>query len=182
MTLGCTLTLTAGVVVARPALAQRLGTARSAVTVSLASVGNARDSNSTAIWRPPVSRPSTGARVALQFVAASAGAAGAGLGAFLVTQDIGERRVEGDAGYTRAGNVGYLVGSMAGATFGAHLVGQRTGGQAPVWTTVLGALVGTVPLFALGVDEPYLPLFGVLAGWIPQAALATGAYALAGSR
>jgi Flp pilus assembly protein protease CpaA len=48
------------------------------------------------------------------------------------------------------------------------------GGRSPAWATAAGALIGTLPLFAFGgVDEPYLPIFGVVLGWIPQAAFAT---------
>jgi hypothetical protein len=131
---------------------------------------------------PRIQQPrkrSTGGRIALQFAAASVGAAGGGLGGFLMLRDVGEHRVEGDAGYTRAGNVGYLVGSWIGATIGAHAVGTSMGAKAPVWATALGALVGTAPLIALGVDEPYLPLFGLALGWIPQGAMAAGGFAMA---
>ena len=93
-----------------------------------------------------------------------------------------ETRVKGDEGYTRSGNVGYLVGSFAGATLGAHLVGTSMGGKSPLWATSLGALLGTVPLMALGVDEPYLPLFGLALGWIPQGALAAGGFNIGESR
>lgn len=122
-------------------------------------------------------------RVVLEFLASSAGAAGAGLVGFLIFQDVGRTRVEGDAGYTRAGNVAYLTGSVAGATLGAQLVGRSMGARSPWWATATGALIGTVPLFAvLGVDEPYLPLFGILLGWIPQAAFATIGYEAAATR
>ena len=125
------------------------------------------------------SKRSSGGRIALQFLAASAGAAGGGIGTFLMLRDVGEQRVVGDAGYTRAGNVGYLVGSWMGATIGAHAVGASMGAKAPVWATALGALVGTTPLIALGLDEPYLPLFGLALGWIPQGAMATGGFNMA---
>jgi hypothetical protein len=122
--------------------------------------------------RPQRERSRAG-RIALQFVGASAGAAGVGLVTYLAFQDVGKTRVEGDAGYTRAGNVGYLVGSLAGATLGAQIVGSSMGRRSPLWTTAVGALVGTVPLLILGVDEPYLPIIGIALGWIPQAAGAT---------
>ena len=105
-----------------------------------------------------------------------------GLGTYSLLRDVSETRVKGDEGYTRSGNVGYLVGSFAGATLGAHAVGRRMGGTSPLWATSLGALVGTVPLIALGIDEPYLPLFGVALGWIPQAALAAGGFTMADAR
>ena len=94
-------------------------------------------------------------------------------------RDVSEQRVVGDEGYTRSGNVGYLLGSWIGATIGAHAVGTSMGAKAPVWATALGALVGTAPLMALGVDEPYMPLFGIALGWIPQGALATGGFNVA---
>ena len=122
-------------------------------------------------------------RVVLQFLASSAGAAGVGLVSWLAFEDVGTRRVEGDAGYTRAGNVAYITGSFVGATLGAHLVGNSMGGRSPVWATAAGALVGTLPLFVFGgVDEPYLPVFGVILGWIPQGAFATIGYTAADNR
>lgn len=127
-------------------------------------------------------RHSPGARLGLQFLAASAGAVAGGLGTYFVLRDVSETRVKGDEGYTRSGNVGYLVGSFAGATVGAHAVGRSLGGKSPLWATSLGALVGTAPLIALGVDEPYLPLFGIALGWIPQAALAAGGFVLGDPR
>ena len=90
--------------------------------------------------------------------------------------------MKGDDGYSRSGNVGYLAGSFIGTTLGAHLVGKRLGGIAPLWATALGGLIGTVPLMALGIDEPYLPLAGIALGWIPQAALATGGFNMAERR
>jgi hypothetical protein len=130
----------------------------------------------------PPQRHSESARVALQFVAASAGAVIGGLGTYLAFRDLSETRVKGDEGYTRSGNVGYLVGSFAGATLGAHLLGTSMGGKSPLWATALGAAIGTVPLAALGIDEPYLPLFGIALGWIPQGALAAGGFNMAESR
>ena len=127
-------------------------------------------------------KPSHTARVALQFVAGSAGAVGGGVATYFILRDVSETRVQGDEGYTRSGNIGYLVGSFAGATLGAHLVGTRMGGKSPLWATALGSLVGTVPLAALGIDEPYLPLFGIVLGWIPQGALAAGGFSMAESR
>ncbi len=124
----------------------------------------------------PPQRPSRRKRTALQFVAGSVGAVVGGLAGYSVLRDVSETRVKGDEGYTRSGNVGYLVGSLVGTTLGAHLVGRSMGGTAPLWATSLGGLVGTVPLAALGVDEPYLPLIGIALGWIPQAALATGGF------
>jgi len=125
---------------------------------------------------------STGARVALQFLAAGAGAVGGGIALDLALKDVSTQRVKGDEGYTRSANVGYLVGSAAGATLGAHWVGSSLGGKSRVWATALGSLVGTVPLAALGVDEPSLPLYGIVIGWIPQAALAAAGFAVAESR
>ncbi|HUQ81788.1 MAG TPA: hypothetical protein VM076_11640 [Gemmatimonadaceae bacterium] len=50
------------------------------------------------------------------------------------------------------------------------------GGTSPLWATALGALIGTVPRATLGVDEPFLPLYGIVIGWIPQGALATAGF------
>ena len=163
------------------ASAQLAAHARSAfVTHSSLELSN-RSTEPTLLQQQPAPRRE-GGRIALQFLAASAGAAGGGIGTFLLFRDVGETRVVGDAGYTRAGNVAYLVGSMGGATLGAHLVGRSMGGRSPLWATTLGALVGTAPLLALGIDEPYMPLFGLALGWIPQAALATGGFNMAESR
>lgn len=153
--------------------APRFGTLAGAVPASVFATTPPVVSGALDVARPPLTEPRRSTRIALQFLASSVGAAGGGLGAFLVLRDVGEQRVKGDESYTRAGNVGYLAGSFAGATIGAHVVGTRMGGRSALWATAAGALVGTAPLIALGVDEPYLPLFGFVLGWIPQAALAT---------
>ena len=165
--------------------AQRIEIARRAFATSraLAHDRPAATSNVGAVPEAPQGERSRGGRLALQFLASSAGAAGAGLVGYFVFDEVGTKRVEGDAGYTRAGNVAYLVGSAAGATLGAHLVGRSMGGRSPVWATAAGAVVGTLPLFlAAGIDEPYLPLMGVALGWIPQAAFATLGFDAADSR
>jgi hypothetical protein len=155
----------------RTELRTELGAAREAMALGPAPNAGA--------WQQPARRRSASARIALQFLAASAGAVGGGIAGWATFEDVGERRVKGDAGYTRAANVAYLVGSFAGSTLGAHLVGTRMGGRSPLWATTLGALVGTSPLIALGIDEPYMPLIGIALGWIPQAALATGGFNMA---
>lgn len=133
---------------------------------------------------PPLLAPrhSAGVRLGLQFLAAGVGAVGGGIGTFILLRDVSDQRVKGDDGYTRSGNVGYLVGSFAGATIGAQTIGRSLGGRSPLWATSLGALVGSAPLIALGVDEPWLPLYGIVLGWIPQAALAAGGFIMAESR
>jgi hypothetical protein len=152
-----------------------------AFTVNARSVLTLEPIGSSPAFQTP-RRPSPGARVAAQFVAASAGAVVGGLGGYLALRDLSATRVKGDEGYSRSGNVGYLTGSFIGTTLAAHLVGTRMGGVAPLWATSLGGLIGTVPLMTLGVDEPYLPLFGIALGWIPQAALATGGFTMAERR
>jgi hypothetical protein len=169
--------------IASSALAQQRAALRSAIAPTR--FGGDRSLGRTLGLPTPALEPrrrSASARLALQFVAASAGAVGGGLATYFMLRDVSETRVEGDEGYTRSGNVGYLVGSFAGATLGAQVVGTSMGGKAPLWATSLGALVGTVPLIALGVDEPYLPLFGLAVGWIPQGALAAGGFTMAQSR
>ena len=160
--------------------AHPLGAQYRLVARSGASVSDATTLRSASPWQP-TRRRSQGARVALQFLASSAGAAGGGLATYFITHDMGKQRVKGDEGYSRAGNIGFLVGSFAGATLGAQLVGNAMGGKSPVWATALGALIGTVPLATLGVDEPFLPLYGIVLGWIPEGGLATVGYA-AGER
>lgn len=158
--------------------AQHLAVARSGITLPSHSAGAP-----LGLTPAPAGRAaSKAARVALQLLASSAGAIGGGFAAFVVTQDLSETRQSGDEGYTRSGNIGYLAGSLAGATAGAHLVGNAMGGKSHVAATAIGALIGTAPIAALGIDEPYLPLFGILLGWIPQALLATGGYAVGASR
>ena len=170
------LAIAASVATSTPGVAQHLATLHSGVAAAHAT------NHGTAVGTAPPQqphKPSKGGRVALQFLAGSAGAVGGGIATYIILRDVSETRVEGDEGYTRSGNVGYLVGSFAGATLGAHLVGTRMGGRSPLWATALGSLVGTVPLAALGIDEPYLPLFGILLGWIPQGALAAGGFTMA---
>ena len=170
------LAIAASVATSTPGVAQHLATLHSGVAAAHAT------KHGTAFGTAPPQQPhksSRGGRVALQFLAGSAGAVGGGIATYIILRDVSETRVEGDEGYTRSGNVGYLVGSFAGATLGAHLVGTRMGGRSPMWATALGSLVGTVPLAALGIDEAYLPLFGILLGWIPQGALAAGGFTMA---
>jgi hypothetical protein len=158
---------------------------RVALRSGVAPVYDDPDAVALGAQRPPQRerrRMSTGGRVALQLLASGAGAVGGGIALDLALKDVSTQRVKGDEGYTRSANVGYLVGSFAGATLGAHWVGTSLGGKSPLWATALGSLVGTVPLAALGIDEPYLPLFGIVLGWIPQAALATGGFNMAESR
>jgi hypothetical protein len=169
-----------------PAAAQQRGQLRSAFAISSAS-GPAQERfalGTTADAAPLLLAPrhSAGVRLGLQFLAAGVGAVGGGIGTFILLRDVSDQRVKGDEGYTRSGNVGYLVGSFAGATIGAHTIGRSLGGRSPLWATSLGALAGSVPLMALGVDEPWLPLYGVVLGWIPQAALAAGGFIMAESR
>lgn len=173
------LVIAASVFMSTPGVAQHRANLRSGMAPADASNGGG------ALGIAPLQQPhkrSQNARVALQFLAGSAGAVGGGIATYIMLRDVSETRVEGDEGYTRSGNIGYLVGSFAGATLGAHLVGTRMGGRSPLWATALGSLVGTVPLGALGIDEPYLPLFGIVLGWIPQGALAAGGFTMAESR
>jgi hypothetical protein len=167
---------------ARRALAQQRSSLRSAasITTRAANHGVTHIGSSPLALQPR--RPSEGKRAAVQFVAGSAAAVSVGLAGYLLLRDVSETRVKGDEGYTRSGNVGYLVGSFVGTTLGAHLVGRSMGGRAPLWATSLGGLVGTAPLVALGIDEPFLPLIGLSLGWIPQAALATGGFVMAEPR
>ena len=167
----------------RPALAQHRSSLRSAASITsrTANRGGVTDVDSAPLALQP-RRASEGKRAAMQFVAGSAAAVSVGLAGYLLLRDVSETRVKGDEGYTRSGNVGYLVGSFVGTTLGTHLVGRSMGGKAPLWATALGGLAGTAPLVALGVDEPFLPLIGLSLGWIPQAALATGGFVMAEPR
>ena len=166
----------------RPAAAQQRAILRGASSLTVARDAVNRVTLGVPIPAQQPRRHSDSARLALQFVAASAGAVGGGLATYLVFRDVGKQRVKGDKGYTRSGNAGYLAGSFIGATIGAQIVGTSMGARAPIWATSLGALIGTTPLIALGIDEPYLPLFGLALGWIPQGALAAGGFTIGRTR
>lgn len=168
---------TGGLLLPAVAIAQQADLARRAFAPSAMAVVEAPSGPALVaggVPQAPQRDRSRSGRILLQFLASSAGAAGTGLAAYFVFEDVGTRRVKGDEGYTRAGNVAYLTGSFTGATLGAHLVGRGMGGRSPLWATAAGAFVGTLPLLvAAGVDEPYLPLMGIALGWIPQGAFAT---------
>ena len=167
-----------------PVLAQHRATLQTGISVAARPAAGSLDA-ALGVSAPLLQQPrqrSAGARLAWQFAAASAGAVGGGLATYFMLRNVSETRVEGDEGYTRSGNVGYLVGSFAGATLGAQVVGTNLGGKAPLWATSIGALIGTVPLMALGIDEPFLPLYGLVIGWLPQGALAAGGFVMGQSR
>ena len=168
---------TLALAVAVPADAQRRAPLRAAVGIAPAPTTLLKTRTLGSDPQLP-HRRSESARLGLEFLAASAGAVAGGIAGYAILRDVSDRRVKGDEGYTRSGNVGWLVGSFAGSAVGAQLAGTRMGGKSPIWATALGALVGTVPLGALGVDEPYLPLVGFALGWIPQAALAAGGFTM----
>lgn len=163
------------------ATAQHQAAARAAFIVHIEGSASFTPAPLPLSWQQPKRETPVG-RIALQFLASGAGAAGAGLGAYMLLDEVGTTRVKGDEGYTRPALVGYMTGSVVGATLGAHLVGTAMGGRSPVWATALGAVVGTTPLLVLGIDEPYLPLIGVALGWIPQAALATAGFRMGETR
>jgi hypothetical protein len=181
---GAILTLIFASVVApaSSASAQQRSSLRSAVFVRQAATTRLSGAPGTPLVALQPRRRAERIRIALQFVAASVGAVSGGFAGYSALRDVGETRVSGDATYTRSGNVGYLLGSLVGTTLGAHVVGTHMGGRAPLWATTLGGLIGSAPLLLGGVDEPYLPLFGIAVGWIPQAAFATGGFNRAESR
>jgi hypothetical protein len=44
---------------------------------------------------------------------------------------------------------------------------QQPPGRSRTGRTALQFLAATAPLLVLGIDEPYMPLFGIALGWIP---------------
>jgi hypothetical protein len=70
-----------------------------------------------------------------------------------------DRRVRGDEGYTPNANIAYAIGSFVGSTVAVQLIGQTDGSRSPIWSTALGAGLGSIPGF-LSRDEPFLPLLG----------------------
>lgn len=109
----------------------------------------------------PAREPGAG-KVILQLAAGVAGAWLGGLAGYQLVAGIADdRTVKGDAGYSPAGNGGFVAGSALGSATASALVGWalRTDGSYP------GALVGaSVPslLLLLGLDEPYLGLIGAI--------------------
>jgi hypothetical protein len=101
-------------------------------------------------------------KIILQLAAGVAGAWLGGLAGYQLVAGIADdRTVKGDAGYSPAGNGGFVIGSALGSATASALVGWalRTDGSFP------GALAGaSVPslLLLLGLDEPYLGLIGAI--------------------
>jgi hypothetical protein len=115
-------------------------------------------------FRVPVSQDAAGAtrwRLARQVLGGMLGAQLAGVGAYRMFEDSGERLVKGDSGYTRNSNTAYAIGSFIGATASAYLIGRGDGSQGSLWGTALGVGIVTVPLL-LGRDEPWTPVIGVI--------------------
>lgn len=97
----------------------------------------------------------------LEFVAGILGAVTAGALAYRTAEALADdRAVKGDAGYSPAGNVAFVPGSLLGAATGAYAVRRSGGGQGSFGLALLGAAIPST-LLLLGLDEPYMPIIAV---------------------
>ena len=146
--------------------------------VVLARMTTAADLAPGALGRAFVVRASSG-RIAAQLVGSALAAGAAGFLAWQLLDDPegADRRVKGDAGYTPNANSAYAAGSFVGSVVAAYLIGRGDGSRGSLGATALGAGLATIPL-ALGRDEPYLPLIGLVLGAPAQAIGATLGYQL----
>ena len=121
----------------------------------------------------------SGPRIAAQIVGSALAAGAVGFAAWTVfdNPEGSDRRVKGDAGYTPNANTAFAVGSFVGSAVAAYAIGRGDGSRGSLITTALGAAIATVPI-ALGRDEPYLPLIGIVLGAPLQAIGATLGYQL----
>jgi hypothetical protein len=91
-----------------------------------------------------------------------AGALGSWVGGIpvylLLDRNAGDRRVKGDAGYSRTANVGLLISSALGAGAGVHIARRSSRGGSSLRRALAGAGLATLP-FVLGYDDPYLPIY-----------------------
>ena len=101
----------------------------------------------------PSSRASRSFR-ALQFLAATAGAIAGGSAGYSIMRDPARDRVKGDAGYSRAGNMGYAIGSAVGATVVGYAIGRTDGSHGSLAVTAIGASLPALPMVA-SVNDPY---------------------------
>jgi hypothetical protein len=103
---------------------------------------------------------STG-RVLLQLGAGLAGAWIGGAWGFEIGDEFGTSKPQGDAVLNRAGNNGYIVGSLIGSTLAVYLTGNRPRRCGSAWRSGLGSAMAT-SLLLLDAGDAYLPIIGVL--------------------
>ena len=99
---------------------------------------------------------------ALQTVAGLAGGFVLGLMGYKLAEGIADdRTVKGDAGYSPAGNWGWIAGSSLGIWGGIYGVGSALGYRASPLATGIGVAIPAALYLAIG-DDPYLPLYGIV--------------------
>ena len=111
--------------------------------------------------RTQASKPGTG-QVVLQLLAGLAGAWIGGLAGYqLVAAIADDRTVEGDTGYSPAGNVGFVVGSALGSATLSTIVGGLQGTEGSYAGALAGGAIPT-GLLLFGLHEPYLGPIGAV--------------------
>jgi len=106
--------------------------------------------------RTPTSVGRVAAELALGVVGAWVGAFFAYNIAEAIADDV---TVKGDESYSPAGNVGFIIGSALGSTATVYTIGSIGPARGSPWATLLGAGIPTTILL-VGLDDPYLPLYG----------------------
>ena len=168
-----------GLLAANPCGAQRLGELSAAPPMRVETPALVATWSRRIAVRTVAASDAAGWLEACQVAGAFVGAAAAGLGAWKLLDDPNGpgRRVKGDEGYTPAANTAYAVGSYAGGTLVAYVIGRSDGSRGSLLATAAGAGIPSVPLF-LGRNEPYLPLLGLVFGAPLQALGGTMGYQL----
>lgn len=122
---------------------------------------------------PAPRTPSSTSHVVAQLVGGVLGAwAGGSVGYKIAEGAADDRTVKGDAGYSPAGNVGYAVGSGLGSALAVYAVGLAGPSRGSPLVTTFFAGMGSLALVPL-IDDPYMPLFGVVLVAPLQAVAAT---------
>ena len=156
------LTLALAVAVAVPAGAQRLEPSR----LARPAAPRAFDVTAPALLRrasAPTTEKATASWKALQFLAATTGAVVGGTVGYRLTDDPMHDRVKGDEGYNQQANMGFALGSIAGATLAGYAVGQLDGSHGSLAMTALGATLPALPMVA-STTEPLAFALAVLLG------------------
>jgi hypothetical protein len=114
----------------------------------------------------------------LQVVLGAGAALGGGLVGLSMLRNVGTQRVDGDWGYSRAGQLGWILGSMLGSATTVVLVGKLANMDGSILGAYGGATVATIPQL-LFLDVGVLPLVAtVYGGGVLQSGFATGGYYL----
>jgi hypothetical protein len=165
---------------AHPLSAQRL--TRGTLQDSLATARDVAFSRAVLATRAvaPV-RQSAGTKntvTVLQVVVGAGAALLGGLGGLGLLRDIGTQRVSGDAGYSYAGQAGWMVGSMLSGAAAVVLLGKVSAIDGSSLGAFGGATIATLPQLLL-LDEGWLPLMAtVYGGGVLQSGFATAGYYL----